>query len=354
MRPCKVTPMPRSCPFSLFCWRPQHTRTSSLAIGRTLQVQSPAWCSHQNFTLGSWHQTTLSGNVLDYYLVRDTLAGTSALTTDWAIPWRPHALLTEQLQVRFQCAQKQPPPHRGGPTKGFMQAIEDVRKHWVGTPTRGQFLDACHHWEKFRDPHAATLLQCTMAHQEVAHDEAHLQYKEWLLQGQAKGLRGLFRNLKSSEVAWERPYRNIPQPQRQRMDHRLQDLGRLWDIRQDNEPRPRPSLQEQAQQQAQQLPPLTTGQLARVFKALPDKASGPDAVSAQLLKQAPPLSLAPLLKLYQDMEQQAQLPTQQRMHMVVMLPKNTTLERPITLTSVLYRVWCWLRKPLLDQSPDGP
>lgn len=68
--------------------------------------------------------------------------------------------------------------------------------------------------------------------------------------------------------------------------------------------------------------------------------------SAQLLKQAPPLSLAPLLELFNDVEQQAQLPTQLQMHMVVMLPKNTTLERPIT---VLYRVWCRLRKPLLDQ-----
>ena len=37
------------------------------------------------------------------------------------------------------------------------------------------------------------------------------------------------------------------------------------------------------------------------------------------------------------------------MHLVVMLPKNQTIERPITLTSVLYRVWCRLRKPLLDE-----
>ena len=49
------------------------------------------------------------------------------------------------------------------------------------------------------------------------------------------------------------------------------------------------------------------------------------------------------------MEKQAQLPTQQQMHMVIMLPKSSTKERPITLTSLLYRVWCRLRKPLLDQ-----
>ena len=49
------------------------------------------------------------------------------------------------------------------------------------------------------------------------------------------------------------------------------------------------------------------------------------------------------------MEEQAQLPTQMQMHMVVMLPKNATIERPITLTSTLWRTWCRLRKPVLDQ-----
>ena len=32
-----------------------------------------------------------------------------------------------------------------------------------------------------------------------------------------------------------------------------------------------------------------------------------------------------------------------------MLPKNQKLERPIALTSMLWRVWCRLRKPLLDE-----
>lgn len=91
------------------------------------------------------------------------------------------------------------------------------------------------------------------------------------------------------------------------------------------------------------------GHLAKVLKALPDKTSGPDAVSAQLLRTAPPLFLAPLLKLIHEMENQAQLPTQLQMRMVVTLPKNIAIERPIASTSVLYRVWRRLRKPLLDQ-----
>ena len=114
---------------------------------------------------------------------------------------------------------------------------------------------------------------------------------------------------------------------------RLQDWGDLWGIRADNDPHPRTSLKHEAQAQAQAIEPLTTGHLTSVLKGAPDKASGPDAVSTQLLKAAPPLSLAPLLQLYHTMEEQAELPTQMQMHMVVMLPKNQNIERPITLTS---------------------
>ena len=86
-----------------------------------------------------------------------------------------------------------------------------------------------------------------------------------------------------------------------------------------------------------------------MLKHLPDKACGPDAVTAQLLRTAPPLAVKALLKVYQEMEALVQQPTQQQMHMVVMLPKNSSKERPITLASILYRVWCRLRKPLLDE-----
>ena len=135
----------------------------------------------------------------------------------------------------------------GGPVKGFAQATKDVHKHWVGPPTWGQFMDTRHHWHKYRDPRAADLMQQTMSHQhqeaqQAAHEEGMPQYKEWLQQGQQKGLRGLFRSLKSSEVAWERPYRQIPMPQK--MDQRLKDWSNLWHIKQDKQPHPRVSPQQ--------------------------------------------------------------------------------------------------------------
>ena len=134
----------------------------------------------------------------------------------------------------------------------------------------------------------------------------------------------------------------------ERMTQRLKDWGQLWQINQDERPPAREHLQSLARDQAQQLETLTLSQLTWALRHLPDKACGPDAVTAQLLRTAPPLAVKALLSLYQEMEEKVQLPTQQQMHMVVMLPKNAAKERPITLTSLLYRVWCRLRKPLLD------
>ena len=43
--------------------------------------------------------SVLSGNVLDCGLLHDNLVSATALTTDWAVPWRPHALLTLNFDI---------------------------------------------------------------------------------------------------------------------------------------------------------------------------------------------------------------------------------------------------------------
>ena len=102
----------------------------------------------------------------------------------------------------------------------------------------------------------------------------------------------------------------------------------------------RPSILKEAKDHAATLPPLTFGHLGKTLKKLPDGACGPDAITTQLLRTAPKQALTSLLKLLQDMEAKAELPTQL---------KNEKVERPITLTSVLYRTWCRLRKGLMDE-----
>ena len=100
---------------------------------------------------------------------------------------------------------------------------------WNGHPNQFQgtrFLDTAQHWDKRRDPRTMELMQHTSHHQltqaqEQSRTETQLRYAAWIRQGEAKGLRGLFSNLKASELSWQRPYRHIPVADRMR--HRLHD-----------------------------------------------------------------------------------------------------------------------------------
>ena len=116
----------------------------------------------------------------------------------------------------------------------FIKAAHDAPKQWVGPPTAHTFLDILYHWKQYRDDRSADLTMHTIQHQASearlqARDEAARQYQQWLQQGEAKGLRGLFRCLKASELAWQRPYRHLEV--QQRMPQRIKDWGKLWKIR---------------------------------------------------------------------------------------------------------------------------
>lgn len=92
----------------------------------------------------------------------------------------------------------------------------------------------------------------TIAHQLAAaqlhsREEWQLQYAKWIRQGEAEGLKGLFRSLEASELSWQRPYRNVPMADRMR--RRLRDLHSLWKPTADQQPLARPSLQQEAQAQ---------------------------------------------------------------------------------------------------------
>ena len=256
----------------------------------------------------------------------------------------------EQIQARLNLIEHQPAKAPGA-IKGLNLALHQVQHHWLGDQTRAQFMDTKQHWLQYRDERTFELMKQTVQHQLDAaqtqsREESCLQYAEWIRQGETKGLRGLFRSLKASELSWQRPYRDIPMADRMR--HRMRAWHKLWKPTKDDQPMTRWPLQEAAKQQAGQLPPLTFEQLGRTLKHLPDKACGPDAITTQLLRTAPKQALQPLLGILQAMEAKAELPTQLTLSLVVMLAKNEKVERPITLTSVLYRVWCKMRKPLMD------
>ena len=364
--------------------RPPIGSTSSWVTGTGTPASSRVQCWVPNST-GSRQilapdATLLNGNVVDYALIHNQLAPLTSMTTEWAVPRRPHCLVTyavelpddfrnynqlrtfpalpelpapgfrpwtpttyvsqvedlqlydaepnpsarpladwvsiteqyllqqhpwapqgrasnlqavfqplasaktgpiwkkgkpaywEQLQARLNLISHQVQPTQGA-IRGYLKAIESVPKHWTGEPTWAQFLDTAQHWDKRRDPRTMELMQHTIHHQltqaqEQSRTETQLQYAAWIRQGEAKGLRGLFRNLKASELSWQRPYRHIPMADRMR--HRLHDWHQLWQPTADNQPMARQTLHEEAQVHAAQLPPLTVGQLARALKKLPD------------------------------------------------------------------------------------
>ena len=87
------------------------------------------------------------------------------------------------LRAVLRLALQQPVTTCTGPVNGFMQRIRHAHRHWVGAPTWGQFLDTCHHWHRYRDPHAAELLLQTIGHQlqeaqQEANEETSLQYRQ--------------------------------------------------------------------------------------------------------------------------------------------------------------------------------
>ena len=121
----------------------------------------------------------------------------------------------------------------------------------------------------------------------------------------------------------------------------MQDWAKLWHIRDTRDPVPLPNaeqLLQAARQHAATLPEISLGHLAHVLKHLPDRAAGPDGIPTQLLRTAPPQALQPLRQTLRCYELHGILPTQMIQSLIVMLPKNEQCERPITLTSTVYRL----------------
>ena len=73
------------------------------------------------------------------------------------------------------------------------------------------------------------------------------------------------------------------------------------------------------------------------------KASGPDGLSAQMLRALEPDQVALVAQAFRTWEATGQMPETVTMTLVALLPKKATEERPIGLTSYAYRAWCRAR-----------
>ena len=104
-----------------------------------------------------------------------------------------------------------------------------------------------------------------------------------------------------------------------------------------------------AKQQAEGLKSISTAQIVETLKFTANKKGGPDGCTFRLLKALPREALSGLVYLFHQVEARLRWPQQFLLVHVACLPKNTECERPICLTHVLYRLWCKMRKPLVDQ-----
>ena len=464
--------------FSIYfkCEEGLQGRTNSKLLARLLGVISNlqiAWC-----ILGDWNcspdevsasvllqkfqgtifapdESTLRGSVLDFAVVHNSLAGYAHLQTTWDVPFRPHCLLTLNLdlevtamkiqQIPRFCSMPKPTEHqrswdsficnfwkcemygeelnslgfdlarwcsvteqyllqdvkhpkygrgvllsfehqplvqkqcgtiwkKGAPAfwcqlkqrfayaknlddskaiRGFQKAKDDVFKFWTGTEKCDYFLDLVHFWLQTRDEQAEHRLEHILEEQiclsqKAAAEQSALQYQVWIQAGQAKGLQLFYRSLKAGDLPWQRPFRDIPFADR--MDKRLEQWGNLWHFSEEHVVYPGyDELVRKAQEQARSWPDITPANLEKVLRKLPRKACGADAITYDMLRHLPKEAIPHLASMLRLWEVKAQLPTQCLVNLIALLPKNSTQERPITLTSCLYRLWCRCRQEVLRE-----
>ena len=140
-----------------------------------------------------------------------------------------------------------------------------------------------------------------------------------------------------------RPFRTVPVQDRQKM--REQQWYGQWQVVDkplSNGERER--LCWEAIQQARRWEDLDPHMVMKRFRKLPQKACGPDGTSYALLKNLPIEGVTDLCNMFRTWELAGRrLPEQVCTTLVLLLPKKPDIERPISLTSVLYRTWCKLR-----------
>ena len=107
------------CGYQAFLWEAKGT-TNAQILARTLALLQAT--NRQFILVGDWnnhpehfHSTVLSskfhwqilapaatmlnGNTVDYALIEEKLAACTSMTTEWAVPWRPHCLVTYALEL---------------------------------------------------------------------------------------------------------------------------------------------------------------------------------------------------------------------------------------------------------------
>ena len=180
-------------------------------------------------------------------------------------------------------------------------------------------------------------------------------YSKWLEEAQNDHLRPLYRSLRADEQTLERPYREFTPLARPYK--RLEFWCEVW---QGNLLSPAPlqgevweALCDLAREQARSLPKHSASSVAKVCAAKNSKKGGPDGWDFNDLRDLPPDAYAVLANAFNKMEEDLAIPLQVSQVQIVLLAKSALKERPIGLTSVLWRLWCKTRRFMVSQWLDS-
>ena len=94
---------------------------------------------------------------------------------------------------------------------------------------------------------------------------------------------------------------------------------------------------------------ITADGLEAILKNVTDKAGGLDGLTYAALKNLPVPAYEQLTQALNLAETTGVAPQHWQAHHVALLPKNADIERPITLTSITYRLWCFCRAQVVKK-----
>ena len=172
-------------------------------------------------------------------------------------------------------------------------------------------------------------------------------YAAWLSQSSVGSLKPLFKCIRKHEASVERPFPTFSAASKLLL--RLQQWSQLWHSSGTKPPQLFEDLRTRACAQARELQPLTGEQVERYLRRVPLKAPGPDGWTPHLARALTDGQCQTIADIMRRAELEGSFPEQWTISSVVLLPKNSKIERPIALMHILLKSWMKLRWSLLDQ-----
>ena len=331
-------------------WEEFTASTKPYWLGRTIgpkETQCAEWCHRaEQYALQHLHEPKLGRG--SYLAIELKPLPTARALTPWRkgdfAYWGQFCSLLSHIEQRG----------RVGPTvmMHLKAKAADLEMRWQNVRGDAAFKEALEDLLSERSMPLTLLIKGAEANQDFAKKMALQQqsqdYQAWLSQATLRGQSGIYKCLKAPDAVHVRPFRNVPFQDRQQLREK-QWYERWQVIQQPRTSADRERLRWEGIVQARTWEDLDSHAVMKKFAKLPQKASGPDGISYALLKNLPLEGVTDLCNMHRQWELTSRLPEQVCTTLVVLLPKKEDIERPISLTSVLYRTWCKLRWDKLRQ-----